>query len=542
MNSIEDDQFPTAKKINHFILENFEEGLFKSNSKQGFIYLGLFGFLVSKVSWFLRKVPQFYEDDWTGEITAVDETVFQCPLIQPVKPHKLLPDPNATDMNIQRWSGIGHKSTISYYTAMERFDNGVYNLNRQKFKDRWDPKEQAVHSVQDEVMEDEDRWQYAGGDRVSQIEVIEWHGAIPKKGKWVEHVATLLQEHNPGQDAQSALMVRLREGTAVQSGYRPYVGAHFTPTGKPFGLGAVEPHLPLIHHLSELLAIMTDNAKVTVQGMWQVRDGSEVSDFLRDNPEASVAEAGKAFHVAQMDRDIKRLESPRIDMGSLSQIYQYNNNVGERAWQVSDTTLGLGQREKTAHEAQILEQASTTPLSNIADMLRESYLNPLGKVVASMYQQFEMADRQLILEGPDGRPQVVTLTQEEIKTGIYKIDFLLDTQDQLRIARVNSMVQLLPILMQLDPMFMRAGKQMRWDLFAERLLDMAGMDRIGDFLTQINPQMPQQMMMQAMMGQQGLPQQPGGPPRPDIQQQQQAIQDQMRLAVQPAPLPPAGPR
>lgn len=545
--SIEDEQFPTAKKLDRVILENFEEGFFKNSQKRAFTYLGLFGFMVSKVSWFLKKVPRFYQDPLTDEIFVENDTIIQCPLVNPIKPHRLLIDPNATDMNINRWSGVGHKTSISYYEALKRFDEGTWDLGKKEFLERWDPKEEAVHSYDDEVMEDQDRWQYQGQSRIAQIEVIECEMLIPKDKKLVEHKITLLQEHNPHVDGASALMVRLREGTPLELGYRQYVGAHFNPTGKPLGLGAAEPHLPLIHHQSELLAIMTDNAKIATQGQFQVRSGSRVSDFLRDHPGADVIEAGQAVTVSALDKDIKRMDAPNINMGPISEIYRFNDKLKEQAMMVSDTTLGLGQREKTAYETHTLEQASSTPLSNIADMIRESYLNPLGKIVAGLYQQFEMSDRQIVIEGPDGMPQVQEITTQEIKSGVYKIEFLLDTQDQLRIARVNAMTQLMPIMLQLDPMLMQLGKRMRWDLFIERLLDMAGMDRIGEFLSPMPPpppMLPGGMGMPGMGPGPGLP--PGAqpsqtPPPPDINLMPQIIQDQMRGGVQPAiPKPPGG--
>ena len=72
-------------------------------------------------------------------------------------------------------------------------------------------------------------------------------------------------------------MVRLADSPVLWSGLRPFLAAHYTPLPGPFGMGAVESNLDLIHSISQFISQSQDNARLTANAQLIVRRGSSAA-------------------------------------------------------------------------------------------------------------------------------------------------------------------------------------------------------------------------------------------------------------------------
>lgn len=544
--SVEDAQFATSKKFTYLMREDFEHAHLQTHITVALRYLFLFGWTIMKAGWFTREVP-VWEEDYFGRQVKTMDTVYQCPSVRAIKPHRVLVDWNATDMNLQSWQAIGHKADISYYTALDRFNQGTWNLGKSEFLDRWEKDvDQSYYTDEADdtpIFEDQDLPK-SEETKVHGLKVWEVHGRYPYKKKWVESVASIVTDRN-AEDPKGGVLVRLQEGTALDCGLRPFAGALFCPTGTVFGKGSAEPHLPLVKYISTLMAIEADAAKQTVQGMWGVRTGSAVHLMLQEENESDIATPGKWWPVNRPD-DLRGIDRPQIDSATLAQVIRQQQNYLERLSNTFDSTLGINQREKTAMETSVLMEAGNTPLHNIVKLFAQTGLNPMGLLCVALWQQFEMNDRQIVIETDDNQQQVVTITQEEIRSGAYRVRFILDMQDQMRTVKFQALTQAIPLMQQIEPQMNMQGKEIRWDVVVNRGLELLGMDRVGEFIRQVPPEvMQQRMMMQAMPqggGPPGLPPS-GGPPAPfqggprgqvdDLDMALQQLQEAGRQPMQP---------
>lgn len=497
--SVEDAQFATSKKFTYLMREDFEHAHLQTHVAIMLRYLFLFGWEIHKCGWFERTVP-VWEEDYFGRTVKTMDTVYQCPVVKTIKPHRVLIDWNATDMQIQQWQAIGHKADISYYTALDRFNQGTWNLGKTEFMKRWSKDADRAYYTDDAentpIFEDPDLPK-SEETKVPGLRVWEVHGRYPFKKKWHEAIAAIVTDRN-AEDPTDGVMVRLQEGTALDCGLRPFAGSLFCPTGTVFGRGSAEPHLPLVKYISTLMAIQSDSAKQTVQGMWGVRTGSAIHMILQEEDRADIAVPGKWWPVNRQG-DLHGIEAPKIESGPLAQTIRQFQNYLERLSNTFDSTLGINQREKTALETQTLVEAGSTPLQNIVKLFTQTGLNPMALLCVALFQQFEMNDRQIVIEDDDKKPQVVTITQDEIRTGAYRVRFILDMQDQMRTVKFQALTQAIPLMREVEPQMQMQQKEIRWDVVLNRGLELLGMDRVGEFIRDLPPeQLMQRQIAQAL--------------------------------------------
>jgi hypothetical protein len=524
MQSFQDTETTVTSKLTHALLEDLREGHFRSNFVQFLLYLGVFGSSALKTYWFERKVPSFAFDPMTGEPMPGEEIVIRCPKIRALKPHNLLVDWRATDPDVQAWAGIGDKTDVSYYTVMERFKAGTYNLNKAKVMDRWKWGDQSGSGLEVDREYFTDSWDTDSADEFPDGSILwawEFHGKVPAKGKdgWTEVVATILTDR--GCDTPSdGVLVRLQEGTIIENGYRPYVFTNFLPVGEVFSPGQIEPNLDVLYTLSTLLNILLNNSKA-VNRLWVARTGSPAYRNLADRKDGDILSVGGVIPVEEPD-DIAPFPLPPFPHQELANMMTHQEHMLERRTGESDTTLGLSQREKTATEASVLAQMASTPYDNIVSWIDEDCLHPLGKLFMAQIQQFADDDRVVEVPGPNGQPQPVVLTPEEVQNGYYYVEWMVDLPDQTKMARAQSIERVLPGLTNVVPLLAQQGFTVDLAVLLRRYLDALGIERIEQIIRPMTPE-EQQMMMMQMQGPEAGPAEEkgsGGPPPPPSSQPQ----------------------
>lgn len=514
----EDHEFPTSKKLEELCKYDLKVGQFRNHMFQAFQWEGLFGFVFMKAAWYSRQVPQWwaYPDEAPFRSDGPD---IGYPLITPIKPHNLLPDPEAVDADIQRWSGICHCKEISYHTAKQRFESGVWHLNRDEFERQFAYMEGPHDSDNLKIFTRSGGYSYSNvgyadsGDKVftkdvtagsdgkdvPRLKLWETQGLIPTKNGWEETVTVKVTDRDVN-DPSTGILVRMKKGYALDNGMRTFACAHFMPLGECYGQGIVEPVLGLIHQLSTWQAIITDNAKLATQVQLKIRANSPVEQQLRDTKE-EVQYPGKVWVVDEPD-DLDYMSPPALNSAPLVGAYQHGERQLEKRTGISDATLGMSTREKTATETIHLQHAVQLPVNNLVSLCEESLLYPLGKLIMGLEQQHNLEDRHFVVKNAAGEPMPIRITAEEIQSGQYDIEFVLDRQDQFQIAKLQSLTQFIPVAMQMEPLLMQAGKRFRWHLFADMYMRYAGIDRRDELIADMSPDelMAQQQTMMEQMG------------------------------------------
>ncbi len=507
--SIEDTAFPTSRKMAEMLKDDFEEAGFKSSRLQGFIQLALYGWECDVISFYERKLPYIIRD-YKGRRIEREETLYTCPLIQPILPHNFLPDWTATNPNVQHWTGIGYRNTISYPTVIERFRTKVYNLGTKEFLDQWPDMQGGPDLTPSgtEIQVDEHTYLTPTGPRIKEFTEWHYHGLFPNEKGWTECVSTILTEKT-ATNPTTGVPVRLRLGTALACGLRPFAMATLMPVGEPFGVSLIEPHLDIIHQISTLKAMLLDNAKLGVQRQWGLLRSSKLGKKYSQKPNADIQYPGRV-HLMDKQGELFPLDPAPMDTNTAVTLVQHDERSLESRTGTSDATLWMAQQRKTATGEMVTQQASITPITNVMQCYRETLLNPAGKIALSIIQQFADKDRFLTVKGPGGQPQQINITLEEIISGEYTVDFVLDRSDQTRIAKFNSLKEFIAtVLMPMAPLFAQQGIKPNLEHLTTIALDLLQLDRLGEWFTRTPP--PPPMLPPGMPG---APQGPGGPPMP----------------------------
>jgi hypothetical protein len=171
----------------------------------------------------------------------------------------------------------------------------------------------------------------------------------------------------------------------------------------------------------------------------------------------------------------------------VNNIINYLNGILEKRTTVSDTTVGVAGRGKTATEAHILNQASMTPFASRADLFARSFLEPLGRLALSMLQQFLLDDQVISVRDSNGLDRPLVVTAEEIQTGKYRVVATMTQQDSTRLAKAQSIERALPTLAEFQPILADEGVKISFTELLKRYLDLIGVDGAERVFTRMDP-------------------------------------------------------
>jgi len=464
-------QFPTSYKLQELLLARLAEGQIHVRLYEILQHLVLYGTVFAKIFWYSKNALRHRWDCETLEVIEEHDKVYDCPIVQVIPLDRVLPDWTATHSDVQRHSGIGHCVDKNYEQIIEQFERGVYTLNRAEFLERWESAPASGVGSRDGLLQDQDKYDLAGDD-ARVLTVWEWHGRIPFEKGHKECLCTIITER--GADTpENGVMVRLTEAPVLWCGLRPFLAAHYTPVPGPFGMGAVESNLDLIHSISQFLSQSQDNARLTANAQLIVRRGSSAARQI--STDSNVVYPGKVWTVDD-PADVQPFPSLNFPQNDVNRLIDYLNGLLERRTTVSDVSLGVAGRAKTATEAHILQQSSMAPFSTRADLFARSFLEPLEKIALSMLQQFLLEDQTITIRDYSGRDLPVTVTSEELQTGRYKVVATLTRQDATRLAKAQSIERVLPTLAKFQPVLAAEGIRISFAEVIKRYLDLIGVD------------------------------------------------------------------
>jgi len=476
-----DMRFPVSYKLQELLLSRLAQGQIHVRLYEVLQQLVLYGTVFAKVFWYSKEVTRHRWDYETLEVMDEREKIFDCPIVQVVPLDRMLVDWTATHSDVQRHTGIGHRVDKTYEDVIEQFNRGVYNLNRAEFVRRWERGTPASID-DDELLHDEDA-DDLDADVLHKLTVWEWHGRVPTAGGFQECLCAIITEKG-SDNPEDGVMVRLVEGPVLWSGLRPFVAAHYTPLPGPFGMGAVECNLDLIHAISQFISQSQDNARLTANAQLIVRRGSSAARQI--SADSDVVYPGKVWTVDDPG-DIQPFPPLNFPQQDVNTLINHLNMLLEKRTSVSDVSLGLSSRQKSATEAHILQEASIGPLSTRADLFARSFFEPLGRLALSMLQQFLLEDQCITVRDSGGVEVPLIVTADEIQSGRYRVVATITRQESTRLAKAQSIERALPTLATFQPILAREGVQISFSELLKRFLDLIGVDGADRVFTRIDP-------------------------------------------------------
>ncbi len=479
---VTDAQYPTSYKLQELLLSRLTQGQIHVRLYEILQHLVLFGSVYAKLFWYSKSVTRHRWNYETLEVVSSSEKIFDCPVVQVIPLDRLLVDWTASHGDVQRHSGIGHRVDRTYEQIKESFDRGVYNLNEAEFVERWKNTEPAPSTGAEELLRDEDS-DDPESDPMRKLAIWEWHGQIPTSEGHKECLCTFVTERG-AESPEDGIMIRFTDSPVLWSGLRPFLSAHYTPLAGPFGLGAVESNLDLLHAISQFISQSQDNARLTANAQLIVRRGSSAARQI--SAEDDVVYPGKVWTVDD-PKDIQPFPNLNFPQNDVNNLINYLNSLLEKRTTVSDITLGMSGRSKSATEANILQENALSPFSTRIDLFARSFIEPLGRIGLSMLQQFLLDDQFIAVKDSNGADVPLVVTAREIQSGLYRVAATLTRQESTRIAKAQSIERALPTLAQFQPILAQEGFQISFSELLKRYLDLIGVEGADRIFGRVQP-------------------------------------------------------
>ena len=170
-----------------------------------------------------------------------------------------------------------------------------------------------------------------------------------------------------------------------------------------------------------------------------VRRGSSAARQI--NSDDDVIYPGKVWTVDDPG-DIQPFPTLNFPQQEVNHLIDYLNSLLERRTTVSEITLGVSTRRKTATEAHILQESAMSPFATRTDLCARAFLEPLGKIALSMLQQFLLDDQTITVRNSSGQEVPLVVRSEEIQKSLYRLSATLS--DLAAGAELSAMYPCLP--------------------------------------------------------------------------------------------------
>jgi len=341
--------------------------------------------------------------------------------------------------------------------------------------------------------------------------VWEYHGRIhfSDKDSPTECVATVVTDLGTD-DPSGGILVRLQEKPALKLGARPYLVYHALPQAAPFGMGLIEQNIDLIWLLSHSINLFIDAVRILSVPMYLYRQGRPFA-AEHTGPRMDLIYPGKGIPYASDPNEVQPFSFHVADLPSLVQLIQYLEKMLEARTSVSDATRGLSTNRKTASEFVGLLQQSQQPLESGLILFKEAFLDMYGKLAMIHFQERISEDQVVWMNGGVGaNPIPVPLTLEEIQSGTYRVEAVLDAPEQQKMARAMAAINLLPVLeQQAGPLLLMENMHYKRGPVIEAITRMLGITEYAPVLEKVDPQTKQMLLMMIQGG--GRPPQGGQP-------------------------------
>jgi len=461
--------FPLSGKLQELLLVKLSHGQIHVRIYEILQHLVLYGTVYAKIFWYSKGIMRRRWNYETLDVLRERGTIYDCPIVQVIPLDRVLPDWTADHGDVQRFDGIGHLVDKPYDHVLEQFSRAVYHLNRKAFQEKW--ADAGAPGLEEGLSRDPDAL-HSDREAAPRLTIWEWHGRVPFQGRRVECVCTIVTEQG-ARSPEDGIMVRLTPGPVLWSGLRPFLCAQYTPLPGPLGMGAVESNLDLIHAISQFISQSQDNTRLTANAQLIIRRGSSAARQI--STENETVYPGKIWTVDDPD-DVRPFPPLNFPQHDVNHLIDYLYSLLERRTSVSEITLGVSTRDKTATEAHILQESAQSPFATRTDLFARCFLETLGKIALSMLRQFLLEDQTITLRDAHGRDVPMTISPADLQEGRYRVAATLTRQDSTRLAKAQSIERALPTLTRFKPLLDAEGIRISFGELIKRYLDLIGIE------------------------------------------------------------------
>jgi hypothetical protein len=525
--SVEDPQFPTSRKIQTKLLQTSNDMLLRAAVDSSMRDAAVTGTLAAKMPWYEETQLQLGINGM-GMPEFKEQVIRHGTDLKSLDLSRFLPDPDATTHDCQQWRFVGDRTEVDWEILSKRFQTasrpGPYNVGRKEFNDKWrDSGDSTTQRYSGRFIRDDEDKDTATKFGKGRLQVWEFHGKVhfPGDDLPTECVSTFISDLN-SDDPAGGVMVRLQLQPALTVGLRPYCVYHFIRQNGPLGVGIIEQNLDVIWMLSQAQNLFIDACRLMAIPLIKARKDAL---FTRSTDKDNVGNMLFPGKILEFDSDPNEV-SPmwlQADLSSVLQLIQFLEGQLEQRTAISASTRGVQDSRKTATEFAGLIQQSLRPINAKLALFKESVLDVYAKVAVCNLQTYVFEDQQIFVQGVDGVPRPTTLTVEELQTGEYVVSSVLDLPDQTKISKAQTILQVIPVLMQIQlPLLQYENKRIKFSGLIEALLRNLEITEMANVLETVDEMTKQQLlmaMMPPMPGQQNQAppaDQEGQPPGPMV--------------------------
>lgn len=466
----DDNTFPTSFKLQELLIGRLNRGQIHARLYEILQSLVLYGTVYAKIFWKSGRRRKRRWDFESMDLVTEDHSVHDCPVVHIIPLDRMLLDWKAISNDVQRSSGIGHRVDKTYQSILDGFKSGLYNLNREMFIDRFENSSSGDSNAERRLNDPDSS--AISDEFIRQVTVWEFHGQVPFRGTYRESVCSVVTEKD-GDSPENGLLIRFLPRPALWCGLRPFLCAHYTPVPGPLGVGAVQSNLDLIHSISQFLSQSQDNARLTANAQLIVRRGSSAARQIGLYDDTVYP--GKVWLVDD-PADIQPFPKLNFPQNDINTLINYLNTLLERRTAVSDISLGVSSRGKTATEAHILQQSAMAPFETRADLFARTFIEPMAQLALNMIRQFVLDDQVIMARDFGGKEIPLLVTAQEIHAGEYRVCATLTRQDSTRLAKAQSIERALPTLASFQSQLGQEGVRISFSELIKRYLDLIGID------------------------------------------------------------------
>jgi hypothetical protein len=239
-----------------------------------------------------------------------------------------------------------------------------------------------------------------------EVELYEYWGDVHLNNKTYHDVhAVISGEH-----------LLVFEPNPYWCGHPFVIGTYIPLSQQPYGVGAVQPNLGLLHELNIITNQRLDNLEISVDSMWKFVDDGVV------NPEDVYTEPGRVIAVGDMN-NLAPIEMPQQFIVTYQESQFLENKINANFG--TPPLIGTGEvragERVTATEIQAVKDAGGNRLSGIFKHIEDTSLKPLLGKIYRLIQQFVTEEEVVSVAGFEAG----SVEYYQVSPELFAYDFIL---------------------------------------------------------------------------------------------------------------------
>jgi len=286
----------------------------------------------------------------------------------------------------------------------------------------------------------------------------------------------------------NGVLLRLQP-SPYEHGRDPFVFARYSVVaGEAYGIGALEPALPLQHLINSFTNQKVDELSIIINGMYKFKDDGVIDiDNL-------ISEPGAMFEVADMD-NLQSVAPGSAVALAYQEISDLERKFEEATGAIKLVAGGTSDGTRTATEVMALTQSGNSRFNEVLAQIETSVIRPSLRMYLSNAAQFMDEEQAIRILGRDDVDEIDAWTKihpDDLR-GRYDIKPGGSRLVAMREFRLKNLMTYLQTVGQVQAL----APRLDWGKINKRIMRELGFDDEEDFLKpeqpqQASPQQPQQ--------------------------------------------------